>query len=538
MKKTSLFIILCVIAAMSMAQDGMVTIPSGQTLLFDADEHSAHLYAQDTSLTGYLVLPDSVTYWEYLFEIDALEPYDSVPYRVPVTVIADRAFSHCRHITGITIPATVGLVGIGAFAFCTSLDTIVVDEGNQVYATPDGCNAVIDILAHKLVCGCRRSVIPPTVSRIGNSAFQGISGLRSVVLPDSLEGIDNYAFSHCDSLTSVHIPAWVRNIGSETFSYCWQLDTITVADGNLYFDSRDHCNAIIRRSDNCLVQGCTSTVIPHNVRHIGSKAFCGMRRINRVELPAGLIRLDNFAFQECNSLTSIRIPASVEYLGNNPFVGCTSLDTITVDSLNTWFDSRSSCNAIIAKSDLSLVCGCRASVIPSSVYNIKAYAFKGITGMRRIVLPTQLYSIGNEAFADCSDVETILASAFSAPQLGYLVFQGIGPDIPVHIRRGSLDSYLSEWRYFRNFIEDFPVGVDTIAHLPKDYEIQCHQGQMTVVSDTPQPIYIFDLTGRVIYHHVATTRLSIGLLDIRPAKQGFLLVKVGNHPAEKVLLYE
>ena len=56
MKKTSLFIILCVIAAMSMAQDGMVTIPSGQTLLFDADEHSAHLYAQDTSLTGYLVL--------------------------------------------------------------------------------------------------------------------------------------------------------------------------------------------------------------------------------------------------------------------------------------------------------------------------------------------------------------------------------------------------------------------------------------------------------------------------------------------------
>ena len=81
MKKTSLFIILCVIAAMSMAQDGMVTIPSGQTLLFDADEHSAHLYAQDTSLTGYLVLPDSVTYWEYLFEIDALEPYDSVPYR-------------------------------------------------------------------------------------------------------------------------------------------------------------------------------------------------------------------------------------------------------------------------------------------------------------------------------------------------------------------------------------------------------------------------------------------------------------------------
>lgn len=536
MKKTLLFIILCVIAAMSMAQDGMVTIPSGQTLLFSADEHSAHLYAQDTSLMGYLVLPDSVTYWEYLFEIDALEPYDSVPHRVPVTVIADRAFSHCRHITGITIPSTVSFVGIGAFAFCTSLDTIVVDEGNQVYATPDGCNAVIDVLAHKLVCGCRRSVIPPTVSRIGSSAFQGISGLRSVVLPDSLEAVDNYAFAQCDSLTSVHIPGRVRAIGFYCFSYCWQLDTITVADDNSYFDSRDHCNAIIRKEGGWLVQGCASSVIPSSVRRIGSRAFCGMRRINRVELPTGIISIDDFAFQDCDSLTSIAIPASVEHLGNNPFAGCNSLDTITVDSLNINFDSRSGCNAIIAKSDLSLVSGCRSTVIPSETVYIKAYAFKDIRGMSSIILPMRLYSIGNEAFAGCADIETIIASSFSAPRLGNLVFQGIDPAIPVHIRRGALESYLGEWRYFHNFIEDFPVGVDTVTHQSKNYTLHFHQGQMTMVSDSPQPIAIFDIMGRMIYHHSTTTHLSIGLADILSATQGLLLVKVGNYPAEKVVL--
>ena len=223
-------------------------------------------------------------------------------------------------------------------------------------------------------------------------------------------------------------------------------------------------------------------------------------------------------------------------MGSNPFVGCTSLNTITVDSLNTWFDSRSSCNAIIAKSDLSLVSGCRSTVIPSNLYNIKAYAFKGITGMRRIVLPTHLYSIGNEAFADCSDVETILASPFSAPRLGNAVFQGIDPDIPVHIRHGSLDSYLNEWRYFHNLIEDFPVGVDTVPHQPKGYTLYCHHGQMTVVSDSPQPVYVFDITGRELYHHPAATRLSIELADILPATQGILLVKVGNCPAEKVML--
>ena len=538
MKKLSIFAVLLVLITFSMAQNVVVTIPSGQTLRFSTDEYSAHLYSQDTSLSGYLVLPDSISYWEPLFSPDCTEPYDSVLHIVPLTVIADRAFSHCRHITGITIPATVSLVGSGAFAYCTSLDTFMVDEDNPVYASPDGCNAVIDTSARKLVCGCRRSVIPPTVTVVGSNAFRGISGLHSVVLPDSLEAIDSYAFSQCDSLTSIHIPERVRRIGYECFSYCWQLDTITVADGNPYYDSREQCNAIINSSLDWLVQGCANTVVPEFIQRIGQWAFCGMHKLTHISLPNMLGTIDNFAFQDCDALTAVHIPMGVQHIGNNPFAGCTSLDTITVDSLNHNFDSRSSCNAIIAKSDLSLVSGCRSTVIPSEIFKIKAYAFKGIRGMRRITIPPQVYSIGDEAFANCSDIETILASPFSAPSLGNYVFQGIDPGIPVHIRRGALDSYLSEWRYFNNFIQDFPVGVDTVSHQPKDYTLHCHHGQITMVSDIPQPIYIFDITGRELYHHPATTHLSIGLADILSATQGLLLVKVGNHPAEKVLLYK
>ena len=535
MKKSSIFVVFLVWVTLSMAQNVVVTIPSGQTLCFDADEYSAHLYAQDTSLSGYLVLPDSISYWEPMFWPDWDRPYDSVFHTVPVTVIADRAFSNCRHITGITIPATVSYVGIGAFSYCISLDTIIIDEDNPVYASPDGCNAVIDIFECKLVSGCRRSVIPPTVTVIGSNAFRGISGLHSVVLPDSLEKIDGYAFLQCDSLTSIHIPAKVRFVGYGCFSYCWQLDTITVADENPYYDSREQCNAIINSGLSWLVQGCANTVMPASIQRIEQWAFCGMHKLTHISFPNMLEIIQDFAFQDCDALTAVHIPMGVNLIGNNPFVGCISLDTITVDSLNYTYDSRSSCNAIIAKSDQSLVSGCRSTVIPSDIFKINKYAFKGIKGMRRITLPVRLYSIGNEAFAGCTDIETILSASFSAPQLGYSVFQDVNPDIPVHIRRGTLDSYLSEWCYFHNIIEDFPIGIDSVTHFSKDYTLLCHNGQLSITSDIPQPIFVFDMLGRELYHHAATTTLHIRLTDILPIVSGILLVKVGSHPVEKLL---
>ena len=533
MKKSVIITILLTFATLSVAQNVWVTIPSGQTLAFDADE-TAHIVNQDTSLSGYLVLPDSISYWEPLYYPDTDIPYDSVLHIVPVTVIADRAFLHCHHITGISIPATVGYVGLAAFAYCTSLDSIVVAEGNPIFASPDGCNAVIDTRDSQLVCGCRRSVIPSFVNRIGTRAFQGISGLHSIFLPDSLKHIGNYAFYECDSLTSIYIPAQVRNIGFECFSYCWQLDTVTVDDNNTLYDSRNHCNAIIRKWDNHLLQGCSSTIIPQDIQTIGSTAFRGMRRMTHIDLPLSIQGIYQFAFQDCSALTSVRIPANVFYIGYNPFVGCTNLDTITVDSLNTMFDSRSSCNAIIAKSDQSLVCGCRSTVIPSDVYHIKAYAFKGITGIRRITLPIRMCDIGNEAFAGCTDIETILSATFSAPTLGSGVFQGVDPDIPIHIRRGTLAHFLSEWPYFHNFIEDFPVGINTIPQQPKGYTLNCLNGQIYVTSDTPQPVYIFDITGRQLYHHAASTELRVKLADLMLSSQNILLVKVGNNSAEKL----
>lgn len=173
-------------------------------------------------------------------------------------------------------------IGDGIFPGCSSLMSISVASGNTKYDSRDNCNAIIETATNTLFAGCKNTVIPNSVTSIGNNAF-----------------------SNCAGLTSITIPNNVTSIGDGAFSGCTGLNFIIVAEGNAKFDSRDNCNAIIETATNTLVAGCKSTVIPNSVTGIGRKAFLN-----------------------CSSLTSITIPNTVMSIGENAFSGCTSLPAI------------------------------------------------------------------------------------------------------------------------------------------------------------------------------------------------------------------
>ena len=535
MKRIVYLLFFMAAATTAVGQNDWVVSPSGHRIRISCGEYNAFVTQQDSAITGHVVLPDSASYWEYFFEPDADWPYDSVLHTVPVTVVEDYAFAHCRSLTGITIPATVTHIGYGAFSYCTELDSMAVLSGNSAYATPQGCNAYIDTRENKLVCGCRRSTIPPTVTSIASRAFQGIEELAAIVLPDSLEVIGNYAFDGCTALRSFHIPAKVRSVGYMCLAHCRGLTSLTVDPDNAVFDSRGDCNAVIYTANKWLVAGCAATVIPDDVRRIDQKAFVGFDGLRQLTLPNSISEICDFAFQDCSGLTSIHIPASVLYIGHNPFAGCTSLDTITVDSANTKYDSRSSCNAIYDKNNGQIVSGCRSTVIPSNTYRIAPYAFYGIAGLHRIVLPKKVFSIGEEAFAGCTGVTTIISADEIAPQVSWGTFDGIDPDIAVHIRRGSLASYTERWSHFHNFIEDFPVGIDETTEGTLDYSLVCRDGILSINTVTPLPVRVYDISGRELYHCSPVTTATLRLTDLLSASHHILLVQVGNYPAEKIV---
>ena len=252
----------------------------------------------------------------------------SVTIPASVTSIGSGAFSDCSSLPSINISANVQSIGSGAFSGCNSLATITVDEDNQTFDSRGDCNAIIRKEGNELVAGCKNTTIPEDVQSIGERAFYGcgsltsitipasvtsiggqafyICGLTAITIPNSVQSIGDNAFFWCSNLESVSIGSGVESISPNTFNRCHNLRTITIDANNPTFDSRDGCNAIIRKSDDELVVGCYATIIPNSVKSIGDMAFMQ------------------------TALQAITIPASVQSIGSTAFLSCSNLKTVTI----------------------------------------------------------------------------------------------------------------------------------------------------------------------------------------------------------------
>ncbi len=314
-----------------------------------------------------------------------------------VTSIGGWAFSECNSLESISIPSSVTSIGDSAFLGCSSLASIsipsgVTSIGGSVFS---GCSSLASIS------------IPSNVMSIGDSAFAGCSSLASISIPSGVTRIGHFAFYKCSSLASISIPSSVTSIEYSAFSYCSSLESIEVDESNTTYDSRENCNAIIETGNNGIIFGCKATVIPRSVTYIWGGAFEGCSSLESISIPSSVTVIGGNAFKGCSSLASISIPNSVTSIGDGAFGGCSSLASIEVDESNTRYDSRENCNAIIETESNTLISGCKATEIPSSVTSIGDLAFDDCSSLASISIPSSVTSIGDGAFGGCSSLASI-----------------------------------------------------------------------------------------------------------------------------------
>ena len=153
--------------------------------------------------------------------------FNELQYFTGLTSIGDYAFLRCSDLTSISIPSSVTSIGYYAFCYCSGLTTITVEADNPVYDSRNNCNAIIETETNELISGCKNTVIPSSVTSIGDDAFYGCSGLTSISIPSSVTSIGGQAFFGCSGLTSISIPSSVTSIGAEAFYSCSGLTSVT-----------------------------------------------------------------------------------------------------------------------------------------------------------------------------------------------------------------------------------------------------------------------------------------------------------------------
>ena len=262
----------------------------------------------------WVVLPETLEKLDYgAFYDQSLIETINLQECLALTEIGDYAFNYNAKLDGIVIPDSVVKIGEGAFDRCESLTHInlpknLVDLGNNAFVN---CKMLVSDETDPLV-------IPKTIQKCyTNGAFSGCPLITAVKLEDGMTEVVNNCLAKLSYITEISIPSTVTKIGETAFNGCSSLAVINLNGAQIE-------SVGSQAFKDCKALG--SFELPDSLKTLGGSAFYGCEMLKSIDIPDGICSLDG-VFEGCISLRSVRLPSDIMTL-DNTFNGCTSLERI------------------------------------------------------------------------------------------------------------------------------------------------------------------------------------------------------------------
>ena len=355
-----------------------------------------------------------------------------------VESIGDRAFFNCAKTSYIRIPDTVTSLGVSAFADCKSATSAYIGSGitsipEQTFLRAIALDALtiseenkITSIGKSAFAYCyelENFTIPSGVQEIGEDAFRECKDITSFTAPSGLveiksgtflnalllkevtlhanvTAIGNNAFMNCGELTTLNGMLGLTDLGAGAFAYCKKLEAVTIPGSveNVKTDTFKDCHAL------------KNLTISDGVKSIGDNAFSDCYALEELVLPSTMLTLGKQAFSGSEKLASVTINSALENLSSSAFDGCITLNNISIDGLNTHFESDG--GIIYSKGKDTVIFYSDALenttfTLPEGVKVIEEGVFEDNQKLQEVTLPTTLEDIGDYAFYKCEKLTTI-----------------------------------------------------------------------------------------------------------------------------------
>lgn len=154
--------------------------------------------------------------------------------------------------------------------------------------------------------------------------------------------------------------------------------------------------------------------IPASITEIGEFAFLG-KKLQRVIIPDSVIKIERYAFGDCNNLECVEGMGGVQLCDSTAFNGtdilCDESNGYTIGGI-VFKGKPDGGELVIPQGVRAVACGafsCSEAeriIFPEGLEHIGALAFEDCLNLTEVTFPASLKSIGRKAFAGCMDLKT------------------------------------------------------------------------------------------------------------------------------------